>query len=72
MSCQLCHSGNQRKFGSEINIHFPGYEGFVKPTVLAFPNLVVCLDCGFTEFRLEEKELRLLAEGSSGEKRLAG
>lgn len=42
-----------------------------KPTVLAFPELAVCLDCGFTEFRLEERELRLLAEGS-GEEQLLG
>jgi hypothetical protein len=27
-----------------------------------FPELVVCLDSGFTEFEVEEAELRLLAE----------
>ncbi len=64
MSCRSCQSHGQRNFPSEICIHFPGLKGLDKPLVWAFPKLVVCLDCGFTEFRLEENELRLLAEGS--------
>lgn len=40
--------------------------GLDKPTVWAFPKLLVCLDCGFTEFQVEESELRLLAEGIAG------
>lgn len=54
-------------FGSEINIHFPGMQGLDMPTVWAFPELVVCLDCGFTEFQLEETEQRLLAQGAEKE-----
>lgn len=49
-----------------MNIHFPGMKGLDKPTVWAFPKLLVCLDCGFTEFQVEESELRLLAEGIAG------
>ena len=64
MSCRLCQSENQRTFPSEINIHFPGRENLAKPTVLAYPKVVVCLDCGFAELKLPETELRLLAEGS--------
>jgi hypothetical protein len=64
MSCRSCQSQRQRNFGSEICIHVPGLKGLDKPLVWAFPKLVVCLDCGFTEFRLEENELCLLAEGS--------
>lgn len=71
MPCRSCQSENQRKFDGEINIHFPGLKGLDKPTVWAFPKLAVCLDCGFTEFQLEERELRLLAEGS-GEEQLLG
>ncbi len=41
-------------------------KGLDKPTVWAFPKLLVCLDCGFTEFQVEESELRLLAEGIAG------
>lgn len=65
MSCRSCRSHRQGKFGSEMVIHFPGLEGLDKPTVLAVPNILVCLDCGFTELQLEENELRLLTEGSA-------
>jgi hypothetical protein len=46
--------------GAEINIHFPRLRDLDKPAVLVFPTLVVCLDCGFTEFILEETEIPLL------------
>ena len=64
MSCRACQSKNQRKFKSEINIHFPGLKGMDKPTVWAFPELVVCLECGFTEFLIDKEKLHRLAEGS--------
>jgi len=64
MNCRSCGSGNRREFGTEINIHFPGLEGLDKPAVLVFPKVVVCLDCGFTQFTLPETELRQLRAGS--------
>ena len=33
-----------------IAIHFPGLKGLDKPVVWVFPKLLVCLNCGFTEF----------------------
>ena len=63
MRCRCCQSENQRNFSGEINVHFPGWKGLDKPTVFVFPKLLVCLDCGFTEFRIDETELRQLAEG---------
>ena len=45
-----------------MNIHFPGLHNLTKPSVWAFPKILVCLDCGFTEFRSEGAELGLLAE----------
>jgi hypothetical protein len=65
MSCKSCKSENQSIFNGEIAIHFPGLKGLDKPIVWVFPKLVVCLDCGFTEFAIPEKELRQLAEGDS-------
>jgi hypothetical protein len=65
MSCRICLSNNQAQFGSEMFIHFPGMKSIDKPAVLAFPLLVVCLDCGHCEFTIPESELRLLAQGGA-------
>jgi hypothetical protein len=46
-----------------MNIHFPGREGLGKPAVWVFPKVLVCLDCGFTEFSIPKTELALLAGG---------
>jgi hypothetical protein len=61
MTCRSCGAENQTKFSAEINIHFPGLKNLDKPAVLVFPELLLCLDCGFTEFAIAETELRLLA-----------
>lgn len=60
MTCRSCTSENQRKFTSEIAVHFSGLKNLDKPTVFVFPQLLVCVDCGFTEFSIPETELRLL------------
>ena len=65
MSCVLCASGNQTEFLSEINMHFSGLKDLGRPSVLVFPKLVVCLDCGLTQFTLPETELRLLRESAA-------
>ncbi len=50
-----------------MNIHFVGLKSLDAPTVWVFPELLVCLDCGYTEFQVEERELRLLAEDTDAE-----
>ena len=60
MSCKVCQSANQRAFQSELNIHFPGAKNLVTPTVRAFATLLVCLNCGFTEFVTRDEELTKL------------
>ena len=64
MSCKSCQSQNQYTFHGELNIHFPGRDGLTRPTVMVFPQIIVCLNCGFTEFRVEEADLRKLIEGT--------
>lgn len=61
MLCRSCKSTNQRLFGSEISIHFPGLDGLNKPTVMVFPQLAVCLECGRAEFQMPESELCFLS-----------
>ena len=47
----------------EIAFHFLGRKSLDKPLVLVFPQLSVCLDCGFTEFSIPETELCVLNDG---------
>jgi hypothetical protein len=49
-------------------IHFPGLKYVNKPTVWVFPEVLVCLDCGVSEFTVPETELRVFVTGepSSG------
>jgi hypothetical protein len=67
--CKSCQSANQRTFNGEIAIHFRGLEGLEKPIVWVFPQLLACLNCGFTEFEIPEAELRQLVEGGSAAKK---
>ena len=64
MACKRCTSDSQRAFSGEVAIHFPGLTGLDKPIVWMFPMPLVCLDCGFTEFTVPEKELRVLVQGT--------
>lgn len=64
MSCNSCHPA-KRRFTAEVCIHLPGLENLDKPTVLVFPYLNVCLDCGFAEFTIEGEELQKLQNSRS-------
>jgi hypothetical protein len=63
MNCASCGAGNQVEFPSEVNIHISSLKNRATPSVLVFPNLVVCLDCGFTQSTLSERDLNLLRKG---------
>ena len=65
MSCRLCSSMNEAEFTAEIMIHFSGGKHLENPGVLTFPEMLVCLDCGSTRFRIAETELNLLREGNT-------
>ena len=65
MSCKSCGSIKQSKFTGEIAIHSPGLKNIDKPVVWVFPELVVCLECGVTEFAVPVAQLRLLAKGDA-------
>jgi hypothetical protein len=62
MSCKSCQSDHQSNLKGEIAIHFPGLNGLDKPIVWVFPKLLVCLDCGFTEFEIPRNELNQVAQ----------
>ena len=64
MVCRRCSSGRLQKFNAEMNFHFPVWNGLEKPTVWVFPEVTVCLNCGFADFSIPEGELRELTEGA--------
>ena len=63
MSCNRCKSDNRRNFNGELAIHFPGLKGLDMPIVWIFPKVTICLKCGFAQFEVPERELRILNEG---------
>jgi hypothetical protein len=63
MACASCSGEKQVEFGAELNIHFPGREGLDKPSVMVFPKLTVCFNCGVALFAVPETELYLLQKG---------
>ena len=66
MSCRSCSSSNQTQFGSEIIIHHSGLKNVDKPTVMTFPKLLICLNCGFTEGFVAADALDLLRQDGQG------
>lgn len=65
MRCRLCSSANEAEFTAEMMIHFSGRKHLENPGVLTFPKMLVCLDCGSTQFTIAETELNLLREGNA-------
>ncbi len=65
MSCTSCTSDNQRKFGAEVNIHQFGLKNLNRQAVLAFADLVVCLDCGCSRLTIPKAKLALLTADAS-------
>ena len=64
MPCKRCDSEQTKTFPAEIAIHFAAAKGLEKPIVFVFPNLVVCLHCGLTEFTVPARELSVLVTGN--------
>jgi hypothetical protein len=62
--CRSCQSTHRNTLNGEIAIHFRGIEGLDKPIVWVFPKLTVCMNCGFTEFVVPERELQVLVDGA--------
>jgi hypothetical protein len=68
-ACPSCGSVNQSKFPAEMAIHFPGPKNVNKPSVWVFPEVLVCLDCGLSEFTVPETELRVLVSGEAEQRK---
>jgi len=57
-----CSSKNQRKLNAELALHFPGRKGLDKPIVWAFPEILVCMNCGFAVCALADAPLKELGQ----------
>jgi len=64
MPCQLCRSSNDAKLDAEMVIHFSGPKNLDKPGVWVFSKLLVCLDCGGSQFKIPQRELAAVAENT--------
>src|SRR5690242_19073083 len=60
--CKACSSQRQARIPSEFNVHYPGLSHLDRLPVLLFPELLVCLDCGFTEFAIPRDVLDRLTQ----------
>ena len=63
MTCTRCASDRPKGFSGELAIHFPGLEGLSKTPLLVYPNLTICLGCGYAEFDLPEEKVEQLRRG---------
>lgn len=70
MSCLICGLGNQVEFSVETIIHLGGLKNLDKSGVMLFPKVLVCLDCGFSQFTVPKAELALLASDSPNSERV--
>jgi len=54
MSCPSCASSYQEVLSAEIIIHFSGLKNLAEPGLWEFSKLVVCMNCGFSHFKIQE------------------
>ena len=63
MKCASCVSDNQAEFPTEMSIHLR--RNLRQPGTLVIQTVLICMDCGFSEFTVPEAELRELAHDKS-------
>jgi hypothetical protein len=63
MPCKFCESDNQARFGAEVCFVFTGRASLENSPVYTIQKPVVCLDCGFTELAIANRELQSLRDG---------
>jgi hypothetical protein len=69
MQCTLCQSVNFAEFTTEMMIHFSGRINIDHPGIPAFPNVLVCLNCGSSHFTVPATNLTLLASRTAANDR---
>ncbi|HTS09564.1 MAG TPA: hypothetical protein VMP68_28625 [Candidatus Eisenbacteria bacterium] len=67
-TCRSCSSEERQSFGGEVALHFHGLDGLNKPIVWVFPEILVCLNCGFAEFIVPDEQKKLLRNPTEQQK----
>jgi hypothetical protein len=62
MPCDLRSSTKLAEFTVEMMIHLNASRSVEDPGVLAFPKVLICLNCGASRFTTPDGELRILRE----------
>jgi hypothetical protein len=70
MSCPACKLNDQIEFSAEMLVHIGGIKNLDKSGVMLFQKVLVCLDCGFSQFTVPKAELASLASSSPNSERV--
>lgn len=65
MTCKACASANLQKLTGELSASFPDVGRANLAPVYVCQEVVVCLDCGFTELFVPAMELEKLKKGNA-------
>ena len=68
MACTGCLSHNQVEMNTEINIHYSSVAYPGNPGIFVFPTVMICLDCGVSQFIVGEDELAEIAAHTGSQK----
>jgi len=62
MACKACSSDNLQKLDAELTASLPVVKAVTAAPVYVCQKLLVCMDCGFAEFVIPDKELQSLKD----------
>jgi len=65
MACKVCASPNIQKLKGELSASFPDARRANLPPIYVCKEVVVCLDCGFTELVIPASELDRFKKGNA-------
>jgi len=58
MPCIACGSNCQEEFDAELILHFSGIKNLDEPGLWVSPKLLICLNCGYAHFTIQEPSWR--------------
>jgi hypothetical protein len=65
LACKMCASLNVQELTGELSASFPDIKRANLPPIYVCKEIVVCLDCGFTEIVIPASELERLKKGKA-------